>query len=98
ADLLETESDPRKTLELLTDWERAWGLPDPCFPETITISARRRMLLMVMTMLGGQSRAWFKWVAEWIGFPLYLEEWTDENGVIHNSSLHEWSPFMAGVS
>ena len=26
ADLLETESDPRLTVELLPDWERAWGL------------------------------------------------------------------------
>jgi len=32
ADLLERESDPRKTIELLPDWEKAWGLPDPCFP------------------------------------------------------------------
>ena len=26
ADLLERESDPRITMELLPDWERAWGL------------------------------------------------------------------------
>lgn len=32
ADLLEIESDPRITVELLPDWEKAWGLPDPCFP------------------------------------------------------------------
>src|SRR5262245_51830939 len=31
-DLLERESDPRATIELLPDWEKAWGLPDPCFP------------------------------------------------------------------
>jgi uncharacterized protein YmfQ (DUF2313 family) len=31
-DLLERESDPRKTIEILDWWERAWGLPDPCFP------------------------------------------------------------------
>ena len=38
ADLLETESDPRTTVELLPDWERAWGLPDPC----VKAAARHR--------------------------------------------------------
>ena len=31
-DLLERETDPRITLEMLHDWERNWGLPDECFP------------------------------------------------------------------
>jgi uncharacterized protein YmfQ (DUF2313 family) len=84
ADLLERESDPRKTIELLPDWERAWGLPDPCFPDAMTIIERQKMLVLKMTMLGGQSRAWFMWVAEWIGAPIeYIEE---------------YAPFMAGVS
>lgn len=83
ADLLERECDPRFTIELLPDWERAWGLPDPCFPEATTIGERQRMLVLVMTMLGGQSRAWFQWVADWIGFPIHFRE---------------WAPFMAGVS
>ena len=42
ADLLERESDPRKTIELLPEWERAWGLPDPCFPSATTIGERQR--------------------------------------------------------
>ena len=36
------ESDPRITLELLPDWERAWGLPDPCFRSAQTIAERQR--------------------------------------------------------
>jgi uncharacterized protein YmfQ (DUF2313 family) len=84
ADLLERESDPRQTIELLPDWERAWGLPDPCFPEATTIEERHKMLLMVMTMLGGQSRTFFQHVAEdWLGFTIHF---------------HEFAPFMAGVS
>lgn len=82
-DLLERESDPRITFEILSDWERAWGLPDPCFPSATTIGERQRMLVMVMTMLGAQSRAWFEWVANWIGFDIHFRE---------------WSPFMAGLS
>jgi uncharacterized protein YmfQ (DUF2313 family) len=38
---------------------------------------------MVMTMLGGQSRAWFEFVGNWVG---------------HSITIKEWSPFMAGVS
>ena len=37
ADLLERESDPRKTIELLPDWEASWGLPDVCFPPGVRI-------------------------------------------------------------
>jgi uncharacterized protein YmfQ (DUF2313 family) len=83
ADLLERESDPRKTTELLTDWERAWGLPDPCFPEVEGMEPRRRMLVLVMTMLGAQSREWFTWVANWLGFDI---------------TIREWAPFMVGIS
>ena len=36
ADLLEVESDPRITSEILVDWERNWGLPDECMPDTAT--------------------------------------------------------------
>lgn len=83
ADLLEIESDPRTTIELLPDWEKAWGLPDPCFPSATSIAERRAMLLLKMTMLGGQSRAWFEWVANWLGYTI---------------TITEYAPFMAGVS
>jgi uncharacterized protein YmfQ (DUF2313 family) len=83
ADLLEIESDPRYTIELLPEWERAWGLPDPCFPLTNTVEQRRSMLLLKMTMLGAQSIEWFMWVAEWLGMTI---------------TISEHSPFMAGYS
>lgn len=83
ADLLEIESDPRTTVELLPDWERNWGLPDPCFPAATSIPERQKMLVMYMTMLGGQSRAWFQQVAGFTGYEL---------------TIGEWAPFMCGVS
>jgi uncharacterized protein YmfQ (DUF2313 family) len=86
ADLLERESDPRFTIELLPDWERAFGLPDPCFPSATTIGERQRMLVMEMTWLGGQSRAYYQKVLEWLGYP---------PGSI---DFKEFAPFMAGVS
>lgn len=92
ADLLEIESDPRKTTDLpsygpyrglLSDWERNWGLPDPCFPETISEEDRRRMLVLVMTLLGGQSRKFYEDIAHWVGDEI---------------EISEYAPYMCGVS
>lgn len=114
ADLLERESDPRKTTALtyefppdsgimvqdglLAEWERAWGLPDPCFPKTTTIAERQRMLVLYMTWTtyakvdgrtvdwrwSSQSRAYFKWLMEFVGYQ--IEE------------IGEYAPFMCGIS
>lgn len=83
ADLLEQESDPRKTIELLPDWERAWGLPDPCLQEPLSIDARHTMLLQRMTMLGAQSRAWFIGIAASLGYTI---------------EIGEYSPWICGIS
>jgi uncharacterized protein YmfQ (DUF2313 family) len=83
ADLLEIESDPRKTVELLPEWERAWGLPDPCFPDATSIEDRRNMLVFKMTLLGGQSREFFEKLTEWTGQEI---------------DIGELSPFMCGIS
>jgi len=83
ADLLEIESDPRTTVELLPDWERNWGLPDPCYPEAISIAERQNLLVLIMTLLGGQSRSFFEYISSWTG---------------HAINIGEWAPFMCGVS
>jgi uncharacterized protein YmfQ (DUF2313 family) len=72
--LLEVESDPRITLELLPDWERNWGLPDPCYSAPQTIGERQRALVMRMTMLGGQSREFFIEVAAMLGYTITISE------------------------
>jgi uncharacterized protein YmfQ (DUF2313 family) len=83
ADLLERESDPRYTIELLPDWERNWGLPDPCFRSALSIDQRHQLLLFKMTLLGGQSRDFFIGMAAWLGYTI---------------DITEYAPFMAGVS
>lgn len=45
AQQLLTESDPRETLEMLPDWERIMGLPDPCAGPSPTIEQRRAQVL-----------------------------------------------------
>lgn len=81
--LVEMESDPRFTLAMLPEWERAFGLPDPCLAEPQTITDRRNALLLKMTTEGGQSRAFFKSVAAALGYTV---------------TIREYSPFMAGIS
>src|SRR5262252_11146789 len=63
ADLLERESDPRQTVELLPDWERNWGLPE-CGLPLGTIGERQKALVLKMTLLGAQSREFFIDVAK----------------------------------
>jgi uncharacterized protein YmfQ (DUF2313 family) len=75
ADLLERESDPRYTIELLPDWERNWGLPDPCYEAPLTIAERQKALVMRMTLQGSQSRAFFIDVAYKIGYTISITEY-----------------------
>jgi uncharacterized protein YmfQ (DUF2313 family) len=83
ADLLETESDPRATLEMLEDWERNFGLPDECIAEPLTIADRRAALVSRMTTQGGASPAYFVTLAASIGYEIEIREYT---------------PFMCGIS
>lgn len=83
ADLLERESDPQRTVELLPEWERAFGLPDPCFPEATTIGERQRGLVTKIIWRGGQSRDYFIGIMASLGFRIVIKE---------------WAPFMAGIS
>ncbi|HWJ72602.1 MAG TPA: putative phage tail protein [Kaistia sp.] len=83
ADLLAREADPRATLELLSEWEAAFGLPDPCVAEPLTIEDRRASLTGKMTLEGGQSLAFFLQVAADLGYSI---------------SIREHAPFMFGVS
>lgn len=57
-DLL-NEADPRTTSELLADWERVAGLPDPCVTVDTNVDQRRAALVAKLTSLGGQSRQYF---------------------------------------
>ena len=83
ADLLITEADPRSPLELLPDWERAFGLPDACSIESPTVEDRRNALVNKMTIVGRQDRNFFVQVAAALGYVI---------------TITEFSPFMCGIS
>lgn len=82
--LLDIESDPRSTVEMLPDWNRNFGLPDACaVDEQLSIADQQVALVQKMTTQGGQSRAYFIAAAARIGYTI---------------TITEYSPFMAGVS
>lgn len=80
--LLTIESDPRITANLLPEWERAFGLPDLCVAEPLTIDARRTALVQRMTLLGAQSREFMIAIAATIGYAI---------------TITEYRPFMVGI-
>lgn len=73
-DLVE-ESDPRTTDELLPDWERFAGLPDPCAPVPVTKADRRLALEARLTAVGGQSKAYFIARAAAMGIVVTITIW-----------------------
>jgi uncharacterized protein YmfQ (DUF2313 family) len=84
ADLLEIETDPRETNEKLEDWERAWALPDDCIPFSFkSFEDRRQTLVTKMTLLGAQSRDFFKNQGTLLG---------------ESVKIREFAPYMCGVS
>lgn len=72
-DLL-VESNPTTTAELLPDWERALGLPDPCAPVGFGIEERRGAVIAALNSGGGASVAYFEMLARDRGYEVTIEE------------------------
>jgi uncharacterized protein YmfQ (DUF2313 family) len=68
------ETDPASTTELLPDWERVVGLPDPCVTTGQTIAERRIALEGRLTSVGGQSRRFFIELAARLGYIVTIDE------------------------
>lgn len=74
ADRLIEEADPRTTDELLPDWERVCGLPDPCTGSVGSVAERRAQVVTRLTATGGQSRDYFIALARTLGFDIIIAE------------------------
>ena len=68
------ETDPASTTELLTDWERVVGLPDPCVTLAQTVAERRLALEGRLTSVGGQSRRFFIDLGTRLGYSITIDE------------------------
>lgn len=74
AAVLLREALPGTSSELLTDWERVLGLPDPCVTEPQTLSERRLAAHTRFTLAGGQSKAFFIALAASLGYTVTVED------------------------
>lgn len=77
ADQLIEEADPRTSNELLTDYERIFGLPTDCMTGiTQTLQQRHNALVAQMTGTGGQSISYFINLAASAGYTVTITEFT----------------------
>lgn len=76
AEQLLAETDPASTTELLPDWERVVGLPDPCVTLAQTVAERRAALEGRLTAVGGQSRVFFLALASRLGYSVTIDEFS----------------------
>lgn len=68
------ETDPRTAYELLGDWERVLGLPDPCTAAATTIAARQLACWRKLAFQAGQTPAFYIALAASIGFEIEVHE------------------------
>jgi uncharacterized protein YmfQ (DUF2313 family) len=59
---------PGTTYELLPEWEKTLGLPDPCSGTPPSTQARRAQVVARLTNSGGQSAAYYIAYAEALGY------------------------------
>ena len=69
AEELIEESDPRTTLELLSEYERNFALPEPCVQQPDTVGQRRLALTEKWTRYGQATPAYFQTLVRALGFP-----------------------------
>lgn len=77
ADQLLLEMDPRTASVTLADWERVYGLPDICVAASGIVQSfaeRRAALVALITLLGGQSPAFFIALAAALGYAITITE------------------------
>ncbi len=70
------EADPRRTDQLLPQWEADCGLPSACAGPAIGLNARRQAVLAQLTARGGVSPGYFIAVAASLGFAVTITEFS----------------------
>ncbi len=74
ANYLVTDMYPGTSVELLPEWERSVGLPDPCSGPDPTIALRQLHVIARLTYRGGQSVPYFVGYAASLGYAITIEE------------------------
>lgn len=67
------------TLELLADFERVYGLPDPCLGEEQSTAQRIASVVQKVTAVGGQTKAYYVGIAAALGFAITIDEFSSHD-------------------
>ena len=68
------EAYPGSATETISDWERVFGLPDPCTGPLDTLAQRRAAVIAKMSQVGGQSIAAITACLTALGFWVEIDE------------------------
>jgi uncharacterized protein YmfQ (DUF2313 family) len=71
---LRAEMHPGSATELLAEWEREYGLPDPCAAAADTEVERRAALASKYSQTGGQTIPYYVAVALSLGYVITIDE------------------------
>ena len=70
-----SEAYPCGSVELLPEWENLVGLPNECTEGLeLTIAERQALVCAWLAMQGGQSRAYYTWLAALFGYEITITE------------------------
>lgn len=84
--LLLTEYDPRTAYELISEWEAALGLPDPCASAVTSLPARQLNVWRKLAFAAGQTPAFYIDLAAALEFEIEIHEF-DPNVDDYDPSL-----------
>ncbi len=74
-EILMNEVDPRTSVEMLADWERVCGLPDPCTTAiNQPVPIRRSDVIAKLSSTGGQSKSYLMAICAAQGFLITILE------------------------
>jgi uncharacterized protein YmfQ (DUF2313 family) len=79
--------------EMLADWERVYGLPDPCTDPPTTYADRLAAVLGKVRAVGGLTPAYFIGVAAALGYTVTITEeepWTCESPCELPANEEDW--------
>lgn len=80
----------QSTRELLPEWEKEYGLPDPCTELGVTYEERIQNLLRKIRAIGGQSIAYLTSVAAALGIEITITEFQPFRSGMNRAGERLW--------
>lgn len=74
---IETNHDIRETTLLIDEWEKALGIPDDCFTNTVDLPIRRKQVIAKLASMGVQTAQDFIDLAAVFGYTIQVEAIAD---------------------